>query len=84
MVSSAVEKKFLEYVGNFYDFGAGAVYASKDGKGNVVITAAVSSALFNSNNFYNGRWRSVWTATFTPGKQAALVVCRLNCGSAIL
>jgi len=69
---SAVEKKLLEYVANFYDFGAGAVYVSKDGKGNVVVTVAISSALFNGNNFYNGRWRSVWSATFVPGKQAAL------------
>jgi len=69
---SAVEKKALEYVTGFYDFGSGAVYASKDAKGNVVITVAISSALFNGTNFYNGRWRSVWTATFVPGKQAAL------------
>jgi len=26
--------------------------------------------LFNGTNFYNGRWRSVWTATFVPGKAA--------------
>jgi len=67
---SAVEKKILEYVTAFYDYGAGAVYASKDANKNVVVTVAISSALFNSNNFYNGRWRSVWTATFVPGKQA--------------
>jgi len=69
---SAVEKKVLEYVGGFYDYGAGAVYASKDAKGNVVVTIAISSALFSSNNFYNGRWRSVWVATFVPGKQATV------------
>jgi len=69
---SALEKKILEYVGNYYDFGSGAVYASKDGKGNVVVTVAISSALFNGNNFYNGRWRSVWSATFVPGKQATV------------
>jgi len=68
----AVEKKVLEYVTGFYDFGSGAVYASKDAKGNVVVTVAISSALFNGTNFYNGRWRSVWTATFVPGKQATV------------
>jgi len=67
---SAVEKKLLEYVANYYDCGAGATFASKDGKGNVVVTVAISSALFNGTNFYNGRWRSVWTATFVPGKAA--------------
>jgi len=69
---TATEKKLLEYVANFYDNGAGAVYGSKDAKGNIVITAAISSALFNSTNFYNGRWRSVWTATFAPGKAATV------------
>jgi len=68
----AVEKKMLEYVANFYDTGSGAVFASKDPKGNVVVTVAISSALFNGNNFYNGRWRSVWAATFVPGKQAQI------------
>jgi len=67
---TATEKKALEYVANFYDNGAGAVYCSKDGKGNIVVTFAISSALFNGTNFYNGRWRSVWTATFAPGKAA--------------
>lgn len=76
---SAVEKKLLEYVGNFYDLGSGAVFASKDAKGNIVVTVAISSALFNSNNFYNGRWRSVWTATFVAGKQATVAgLLRVN------
>jgi len=66
---SSTEKKALEYVANFYDNGSGAVYCSKSG-GNVVVTFAISSALFNGTNFYNGRWRSVWTATFVPGKAA--------------
>jgi len=69
---AAAEKKLLEYIANYYDTGSGAVYASKDAKGNVVVTVAISSALFNGTNFYNGRWRSVWTATFVPGKQATL------------
>jgi len=69
---SACEKKLLEYVANYYDTGSGAVYASKDAKGNIVVTVAISSALFNGTNFYNGRWRSVWTATFVPGKAAQL------------
>jgi len=69
---SAAEKKLLEYVTSYYDNGSGAVFASKDAKGNVVVTFTISSALFNGSNFYNGRWRSVWTATFVPGKAATL------------
>jgi len=75
---SATEKKALEYVANFYDNGAGAVYCSKSG-GNLVVTFAISSALFNGTNFYNGRWRSVWTATFVPGKAAQVTAnIRIN------
>jgi len=50
------EKATLEYVAEYYPHGAATVYA-KDGQ----ITIALSSAKFNPNNFWNGRWRSVWT-----------------------
>jgi len=75
---SAVQKELLDYINGFYDFGSGAVFASKDGK-EVAVTVAISSALFNAQNFYNGRWRSVWTAKFTPGKQATITgMVRIN------
>jgi len=53
---AAFDKAAADYVGQHYPHGATTVYA-KDGK----ITIAISSARFNSNNFWNGRWRSVWT-----------------------
>jgi len=65
----AVEKKVLEYVGNHYDLGSSAIYGSRDGS-NYVVTVAISSAIYNSSNFYNGRWRSVYSAKFAPGKKA--------------
>jgi len=68
---AAFEKKILEYQANHYDFGVATVYGSKEGS-NHVVTIAISSALFNSANFYNGRWRSLWSVKFAPGKKADL------------
>lgn len=41
-----------------------AVYAAEPA-GVKTLTACVSSAKFNAANFWNGRWRSVWTATLS-------------------
>jgi len=54
----AYEKATLEYVAEHYGNGASTVYA-KDGQ----ITVCISSAKFNPNNYWNGRWRSVWTCS---------------------
>jgi len=53
---AAFDKATSAYVQEHYPFGATTVYG-KDGK----ITICISSARFNPNNFWNGRWRSVWT-----------------------
>jgi len=61
-----------KYVEDFYqDQGAFSVYSGRNG-GQHVVTFIVTSALFNPDNFWNGRWRSHWTITFTPGGQAQL------------
>lgn len=52
----AYEKATIEYVNEHYPGGAGTVYA-KDGQ----IIVCISSSKFNPNNFWNGRWRAVWT-----------------------
>jgi len=53
---SAFEKHSYEYAEQHYPHGAATIYG-KDGQ----IIIAISSARFNSKNFWNGRWRSVWT-----------------------
>jgi len=53
---AAFEKAAFTYVAEHYPQGAVTVYG-KDGK----IIICISSARFNPNNFWNGRWRSVWT-----------------------
>jgi len=52
----ACEKATIDYVSQHYPFGATTIYG-KDGQ----IIIAISSAKFNPHNFWNGRWRSVWT-----------------------
>jgi len=53
---SAFEAEAFTYVNEHYPHGTTTVYG-KDGK----IIVAISSARFNPHNFWNGRWRSVWT-----------------------
>jgi len=52
----AFEKQAVDYVSQHYTNGAATIYG-KDGQ----IIVAISSARFNPHNFWNGRWRSVWT-----------------------
>jgi capping protein alpha len=61
---SAVQAKVDEYIRNFYDRGAAAVYSSAG----PTIQVCISSAIFNASNFYNGRWRSSYTVKISGGK----------------
>lgn len=68
---SAIDAAVDKYTKEFYVNGTSAVFSSKKGA-DYVVTICISSAKFNSANFWNGRWRSVWTATFKPNGQVTL------------
>jgi len=53
---AAFEKHSFEYIGQHYPHGTTTVYG-RDGQ----IVICISAARFNPHNFWNGRWRSVWT-----------------------
>lgn len=59
---AALDKSISAYVNEHYPFGTYGVYA-KDGQFYICIT----STRFNPSNFWNGRWRSVWTVPAKSG-----------------
>jgi len=56
----AFEDAAFAYIADHYPDGACTVY----GKGKI-ITICIQSSKYNPNNFWNGRWRSVWQCTLT-------------------
>jgi len=63
---AAVDAAAAAYVGEHYQAGAYTVYGKKEG-GQSVVIIALTSYRFNPTNYWNGRWRSVWTVKFGSG-----------------
>jgi len=61
---SAFDDAAQDYLAEHYINGGCTVYGAKKG-GQTNITVCISSSKFNPNNFWNGRWRSVWECTFS-------------------
>jgi len=76
----ALDVECTKYASQFFLNGGCGVYAQpRDPSGAFVVRICVSSALFKSTAFYNGRWRSDYTVTFAPGRAGDLVgVVRTN------
>jgi len=70
---AAFDHQAVAYVGEHYQNGATTVYGSKNDHGQNVVTVCISSSKYNPSNFWNGRWRSLWTVTFGNSGQAQLV-----------
>ncbi|VDI25478.1 capping protein (actin filament) muscle Z-line, alpha [Mytilus galloprovincialis] len=60
---AAIETAFTEYRSKHYKNGVVTIYGSSSG-GNITIIACLESHQFQPRNFWNGRWRSQWSATF--------------------
>lgn len=64
---SAFDAAAYDYLQEHYINGGVTVYGGKQG-GHTNITIAISSSKFNPNNYWNGRWRSVWQCNISGGK----------------
>ncbi|KAF9159864.1 F-actin-capping protein [Actinomortierella ambigua] len=71
----AVESAVDDYTTNYYAEGLGAVYASSsEGK----VTVAIVHNKYSPSNFWNGRWRSVWTLEPESGKVSGLLKAHVH------
>lgn len=59
---AALEEEAFKYAAEHYVNGAATVYGTQ---GKVII--CIASEKFQPNNFWNGRWRSVWTCSISGG-----------------
>eukprot|EP00005_Dracoamoeba_jomungandri_P006766 CAMPEP_0174263312 /NCGR_PEP_ID=MMETSP0439-20130205/18129_1 /TAXON_ID=0 /ORGANISM="Stereomyxa ramosa, Strain Chinc5" /LENGTH=294 /DNA_ID=CAMNT_0015348599 /DNA_START=21 /DNA_END=905 /DNA_ORIENTATION=+ len=74
---SAFDAAAQEYCSEHYQHGSCSVFGKSDGRG-CTITVCISSSKFNPNNFWNGRWRAVWTCKVGGGQVNINGVLRVN------
>ncbi|KAG0316754.1 F-actin-capping protein, partial [Dissophora globulifera] len=68
-----VEKDVEDYVGDRYAEGVLAVYGAQG-----VITIAIVHNKYSPSNFWNGRWRSVWTLDTATGEVKGSLKCKVH------
>ncbi|KAF9113536.1 40S ribosomal protein S4 [Mortierella sp. AM989] len=69
----AVEKDTEEYVTDRYAEGVSAIYGSSG-----VITIAIVHNKYSPSNFWNGRWRSVWTLDTATSEVKGALKCKVH------
>ncbi|KAL5289092.1 CAPZA2 family protein [Megaselia abdita] len=67
---SALDIEAMAYTANHYRHGVCAVFSRTQGS-QITLTICIEDHQFQPKNFWNGRWRSQWHATFTPGSNSA-------------
>ncbi|KAL8603479.1 F-actin-capping protein [Nucella lapillus] len=67
-----VEAAMTGYVQNHYPHGAVTVYSQPSGA-NITLVVCIESHQFQPKNFWNGRWRSQWSVTFSESGGSAEV-----------
>lgn len=64
-----LEAEMTGYTADHYKHGACAVFGHSS-DGTVTLVACIEDHQFQPKNFWNGRWRSQWTVTLSPGGTA--------------
>ncbi|XP_076337862.1 F-actin-capping protein subunit alpha-like isoform X4 [Tachypleus tridentatus] len=62
---SVLEDAWTRYTEDHYRHGNCSVFGHEQ-DGNISLTACIEDHNFQPKNYWNGRWRSVWTVTFPP------------------
>uniref|UniRef100_A0A090XD08 F-actin-capping protein subunit alpha n=1 Tax=Ixodes ricinus TaxID=34613 RepID=A0A090XD08_IXORI len=68
---AALEEAWTQYARDHYRHGACAAYDRSTSSQEVTLVACLEDHQFQSQNFWNGRWRSVWTVNFPTGASSA-------------
>jgi len=63
----AFETEFLQYLFNHFRHGVCSVFARSEPGGTVVVNACIEDHQFQPKNYWNGRWRSIWTMVISSG-----------------
>uniref|UniRef100_T1JNV6 F-actin-capping protein subunit alpha n=1 Tax=Strigamia maritima TaxID=126957 RepID=T1JNV6_STRMM len=64
---SAFEADFMQYVFNHYRHGVCSVFGRSEPGVGIVINACIEDHQFQPKNYWNGRWRSIWTLVINNG-----------------
>lgn len=67
---AALDIETLAYTANHYRHGVSSVFGRSQ-SGQITLNICIEDHQFQPKNFWNGRWRSQWHVTFTPGSGSA-------------
>ncbi|GAB0088536.1 F-actin-capping protein subunit alpha [Sergentomyia squamirostris] len=67
---AALDAEALIYTATHYRHGICSVFSRSQG-GQITLTLCIEDHQFQPKNYCNGRWRSQWTVTFSPGTGSA-------------
>lgn len=67
---AALDAEFLQYTQNHYKHGVCSVIGRSQSGGIVTLIACIEDHQFQPKNYWNGRWRSLWTVTLGNGANA--------------
>ncbi|XP_058807923.1 F-actin-capping protein subunit alpha isoform X2 [Phymastichus coffea] len=67
---SALQEEILAYTQSHYRHGSCSVFGKSQGD-NITLTACIEDHQFQPKNYWNGRWRSVWSVNFSTSSGVA-------------